>query len=79
MGVKVKLFSSLRENREEEVCTKECSYDLAGNDTVEQAVEALHVNKDDIKIVLVNGRDAELSTPIKDGDTVSVFPPTGGM
>ncbi len=79
MGVKVKLFSSLREHREEEVCTKECSFEPTGSDTVEQAVEALHVNKDDIKIVLVNGRDADLSTPIKDGDTVSVFPPTGGM
>lgn len=79
MSVKVKLFSSLRENREEEVCTKECMYDLAGNDTVEKAVEALHVNKEDIKILLVNGKDAELSTELKDGDVVSVFPPTGGM
>lgn len=79
MGVKVKLFSSLRENREEEVCTKECMYDLTGNDTVEKAVEALHVNKDDIKILLVNGRDAELTTTLNDGDVVSVFPPTGGM
>lgn len=79
MSVKVKLFSTLREDREKEVCTKECTYDLTGNDTVENAVEALNVNKDDIKILLVNGLDAELSTTIKDGDTVSVFPPTGGM
>jgi len=79
MSVKVKLFSKLREGREKEVCTKECMYDLTGNDTVEQAVEALNVNKEDIKILLVNGLDAELTTPLKDGDTVSVFPPTGGM
>ncbi|NBG87196.1 MoaD/ThiS family protein [Isachenkonia alkalipeptolytica] len=79
MGVKVKLFSKLREGREKEVCTKECMYDLTGSDTVEQAVEALNVNKEDIKILLVNGLDAELTTPLKDGDTVSVFPPTGGM
>ncbi len=79
MSVKVKLFSSLREGREKEVCTKECTYDLTGNDTVEQAVEALNVNKDEIKILLVNGLDAELTTSLKDGDTVSVFPPTGGM
>lgn len=79
MGVKVKLFSKLREGREKEICTKECMYEVIGNDTVELAVEALNVNKEDIKILLVNGLDAELTTTIKDGDTVSVFPPTGGM
>lgn len=80
MGVKVKLFAKLREDREKEVCTKECMYDLTGNnDTVEKAVEALNVNKEDIKIVLVNGVHAELTTQINDGDTVAIFPPTGGM
>jgi sulfur-carrier protein len=79
MSVTVKLFSTLREGREKEECTKECTYDLKGNDTVEQAVKELNVNKEDIKILLVNGQDAELTTSLKDGDTVSVFPPTGGM
>ena len=79
MSVKVKLFASLREHREDKDCIKECSYDITEGNTVEHAVNKLQVNKDDIKIVLVNGRDADLNSEIKEGDVVAVFPPTGGM
>ena len=79
MSVKVKLFSTLREHREDKDCIKECAYDLNDGNTVEHAVNKLQVDKNDIKIVLVNGRDAGLDTEIKEGDVVAVFPPTGGM
>lgn len=79
MSVKVKLFSSLREHREDKECVKECSFDLNDGTTVEAAANKLQVKKEDIKIVLINGRDAELDSEIKEGDIVALFPPTGGM
>jgi sulfur-carrier protein len=79
MSVKVKLFSSLREHREDKDCIKECSYDLNDGNTVEHAANKLQVNKEDIKIVLINGRNADLTSEIKEGDVVALFPPTGGM
>ena len=79
MSVKVKLFASLREHRENKECIKECSYDLNEGNTVADAAEKLQVQKDDIKIVLINGRDAEIDSEIKEGDVIALFPPTGGM
>lgn len=79
MSVKVKLFASLREHREDKDCIKECSFDLSDGKTVEDAANKLQVKKEDIKIVLINGRDAELNSEIKEGDVVALFPPTGGM
>ena len=79
MSVKVKLFSSLREHREDKGCVKECSFDLSEGKTVAEAAEKLQVKKEDIKIILINGRDAELDSEIKEGDVVALFPPTGGM
>jgi molybdopterin converting factor small subunit len=79
MSVKVKLFASLREHREDKDCIKECAYDLNDGTTVEDAANKLQVKKEDIKIVLINGRDAELDIEIKEGDVVALFPPTGGM
>lgn len=79
MSVKVKLFSTLREHREDKGCIKECSYDLTEGTTVEDAAKKLQVNKEDIKIIMINGRDAELDSEIKEGDVVALFPPTGGM
>jgi len=79
MSVKVKLFSTLREHREDKDCIKECSFDLSDGNTVEAAAKKLDVKTEDIKIVLINGRDAELDSEIKEGDVVALFPPTGGM
>lgn len=79
MSVKVKLFSTLREHREDKDCVKECSFDLSDGKTVEDAARKLDVKKEDIKIILINGRDAELDSEIKEGDVVALFPPTGGM
>lgn len=79
MSVKVKLFSTLREHREDKDCIKECSFDLNDGNTVEDAAKKLDVKTEDIKIVLINGRDADLNSEIKEGDVVALFPPTGGM
>ncbi len=79
MSVKVKLFATLREHREDKGCVKECSFDLSDGKTVADAADKLQVNKEDIKIVMINGRDAELDSEIKEGDVVALFPPTGGM
>ncbi len=33
---------------------------------------------DEIKIVMINGRQAALSSPVRDGDRIAYFPAVGG-
>jgi len=46
--------------------------------TVQDVLDRFAVPRDKPKILLVNGRHAELSHVLTDGDTLSVFPPVAG-
>jgi len=73
--VKVNLYASLRGH-------------VGGAPSVEVAVEpgrtaaevlsGLGVPVEQIRILFINGRAATMSDPLKDGDSVGVFPAIGG-
>jgi sulfur-carrier protein len=46
--------------------------------TVHDIVRRLSVPETDAKLIFINGRKAELDTPLKDGDRLGIFPPVGG-
>lgn len=73
MKIVVKLFANLRDGRE-----KEMSKEVLGGTTTRDIVESLNISIDDVAIIMINGRRAELDTIIEDGDTVALFPPVGG-
>ncbi len=73
MEIKVRLFATLRENRGKELMIK-----IANGDTVNQIIAELNIEKEEVAILLINGRDGLLDTPLKEGDVVSIFPPVGG-
>ncbi|MGA1862668.1 MoaD/ThiS family protein [Deferribacter thermophilus] len=45
---------------------------------VKDIVDFYNIPLDDIKIILVNGKDADLETEVSDNDTVTFFSPVGG-
>jgi len=42
------------------------------------ALHRLGIQESAVSMLLVNGQAAAFSTPLADGDVVSVFPPVGG-
>lgn len=73
MNLKVKLFATFREGR-----GKEVFFDIEPGTIVGDIIEKLGLKEVDIAILLVNGRDAKLDTPLQEGDYISLFPPVGG-
>ncbi|WP_090440837.1 MoaD/ThiS family protein [Natronincola peptidivorans] len=73
MQIKVKLFATLRENRE-----KELMMDLPQGATPKDIIEALNISEEEAAIVFLNGKSVGLDKVLEDNDTVSIFPPVGG-
>lgn len=73
MQIKIRLFATLRTNR-----GKELVLDLVEDSTVIDVIEELKIDRDEVAILLINGRDGQLDTPLKNEDVVSIFPPVGG-
>lgn len=69
----VKLFATLREGRGMMV-----NHPYHENLTTGEIIEALDIPLDQVSILLVNGRDAELDRVVQLGDYLSIFPPVGG-
>ena len=46
--------------------------------SIEKIVEALHIPKDQIKLLFCNGVKCGLGTLLRDGDRIGLFPPVGG-
>lgn len=73
MNIKVRLFATLREGRGREVILE-----LAEGSAVQEAIDTLRISKEDVSILLVNGRDTTPEQVLSDGDIISIFPPVGG-
>jgi len=73
MNIKVRLFATLRENRD-----KELIMNLPNGSRPMEVIEKLNIAKEEIAILLINGRDGEFIVELVEGDTVSIFPPVGG-
>jgi sulfur-carrier protein len=73
MPVNVKLFATLREGR-----GKGFEMDLDVNTTPGIIIDHLDIRREDVAILLINGKDGNFDQKLQDGDTVSIFPPVGG-
>lgn len=73
MKIIVKLFATLRENR-----GKMIEMNVSENVTVKNVLDELNIQKKDIAILLVNGRDSDEDKNLFENDTISIFPPVGG-
>lgn len=73
MHVTVRLFATLRQNRE-----KEMVMEVPDESVIKDIIERLNINRKDAAILMINGKGAKLDAILADHDTVSIFPPLGG-
>lgn len=73
MKIKVRLFATLRDGRGKEVVL-----DLKEGAPAQEIVNLLKIPEREVAIFLINGRHGSMDQVIKEGDTVSIFPPIGG-
>lgn len=73
ISVTVRLFATLRDNRE-----KETVMDLPRGSAPKDIATLLEIPPKEAAIIMINGRGASLDSILEDRDTVSIFPPVGG-
>ncbi|KAB2950987.1 MoaD/ThiS family protein [Heliorestis acidaminivorans] len=73
MKILVKLFATFRDNR----FVKQ-EMEFPDDTTVKEVLAVLAIPDEEVAILMVNGRNEEVDHPLKDGDTLSLFPPVGG-
>lgn len=69
----IRLFAHFRDGR-----FREAAREVASGTTVGELADALHISRDEVGVVLVNGRHAELDHATRPADVVSIFPLVGG-
>ncbi|WP_371381543.1 MoaD/ThiS family protein [Sporomusa aerivorans] len=77
MALEVRLFATLR-NYFPEAPGGVLAVEDTTAGTLRELITNLKLNPDEIKIFMVNGVQADLSSEIKDGDRIGLFPPVGG-
>jgi len=73
MQIKVRLFATLREGR-----GKEIMMDFEDPPRPQDIFQKLDIPISEVAILLINGFDGDPGQILKEGDTVSIFPPVGG-
>jgi len=73
MKVTVKVFATLRLNRE-----KEMLMDFEEGTTPKQVLRSMNIPEEDAAIIMINGRSVDIDTPLKDEDVLALFPAIGG-
>ncbi len=73
MKIEVRLFATLREGR-----GRVLNIELEEGSNVDKALELLIIERYNVALLLINGRDGNFGTELHDGDVLSLFPPVGG-
>ena len=73
MKIKLKLFATLRNDRFDEM-----ELDVEKGSTIDCLFDRFKLKQDDVAIIFINGRHADYSAFLNDGDDVAFFPPIGG-
>lgn len=72
--ISLKLFASLAPRMPE----NPDRFAVSPGATAGEVLSSLGITEDDAKLVFVNNRRAELTSVLKEGDRLGVFPPVGG-
>ena len=54
------------------------NYEVPEGNNVAFLIKNLGIPKDEVKLIFVNGKKADLDSELLDGDRVGIFPPVGG-
>jgi len=73
MKITVKLFATFREGRD-----KIQIIEVNDKTTPQNIIDMLGIDKAEVAILLINGRDGEFDRVLSQDDVLSIFPPVGG-
>ncbi|MCA0385788.1 MAG: MoaD/ThiS family protein [Firmicutes bacterium] len=73
MNITVKLFATLRNGRD-----KIMTIQMPEGSTVSDIVTHMALPREEVAIIMINSRGAELTTELHDTDILALFPPVGG-
>ncbi|MEN6461736.1 MAG: MoaD/ThiS family protein [Syntrophomonas sp.] len=73
MKIEVRLFATLRTNRE-----KKTIIELEPGCSPRHAAEKLNIPPEKVTMVLINGKNSTMDAIINEGDIVSFYPAIGG-
>lgn len=73
IAIEVRLFATFRENRD-----KKYFFELNEETNILDILNILKIDREDASLILLNGIDGGIDRKLKDGDTLSLFPPVGG-
>ena len=72
--ISLKLFATLAKRMPD----NSSQYPIKPGATVRDIVDKLNITEDEAKLIFVNNKRAFLTSVLKDGDRVGIFPPVGG-
>jgi molybdopterin converting factor small subunit len=75
--VEVRLYAVLRKHTPQNT-SGIISVEIPVGTCIRDLVEMLDISLEDIKMIMVNGKQAELNSVLRDSDRVGIFPPIGG-
>lgn len=78
MTVEIRCYTTLREKLPAEAERGVLNYQLKGEKTIKDLIESLNLPYEELHLIIVNGKQADLDKEIKDGDRIGFFPPVGG-
>ena len=71
--IEVRVFATLRQGRDKVTMLSPEGITCAGD-----ILALMNIPREEVSILLINGFHQKPETPVKDGDTVALFPPVGG-
>jgi molybdopterin synthase sulfur carrier subunit len=72
--ISIKLFATLRTYTPEQ----SDSFPVRPGTMIRDLIEQLGVPEEEVKLIFVDGIKGELTSPLKGGERVGIFPPVGG-
>lgn len=73
MRITVKLFAFFRDNR-----FKVEQREIGEGTTVGDIVDSLHIDREEVGVLMINSRHTEFSVEPTDNDVLAIFPVIGG-
>lgn len=76
--VELRLFGSLRRFLNDRQIDVNGLVQVNDGSTIDDIIKYLNIDRDETKIILVNGRPCELDSVLRDADRVAIFPAVVG-
>jgi len=76
--VELKIFGSLRRFLKDGQIDEKGLIQINDGSTIEDIIKNLNIDRDETKIILVNGRPCELDSVLRDDDRIVIFPAVVG-